>query len=75
LTQIQLAELIGIGQPALVNWEQGRYKPRSITVQARLEHILGAPLHMLLEDESAGPEADAVKESTESLQTEGHNEY
>ena len=71
---MQLADLIGIGQPALVNWEQGRYKPRSTAVQARLEAVLGAPLHVLLTEDSAAPKGDAAKESTESLQTERQDE-
>jgi transcriptional regulator with XRE-family HTH domain len=52
LTQIQLSDLVGIGQPALVNWEHGRYKPRNAAVRKRLEAVLGAPLHVLLESES-----------------------
>ena len=60
LSQIQLSDLVGIGQPALVNWEHARNKPRSAAVRRRLEAVLGAPLHVLLESETATPESAAV---------------
>jgi transcriptional regulator with XRE-family HTH domain len=62
LSQIQLSDLVGIGQPALVNWEHGRYKPRNAAVRKRLEAVLGAPLHVLLESENGdAPEGTAAQ--------------
>jgi transcriptional regulator with XRE-family HTH domain len=65
LTQVQLADLVGIGQPALVNWEYGRNVPRAGAVRARLEAVLGAPVHVLLQ-ESGTAQGDAANDSAVS---------
>jgi transcriptional regulator with XRE-family HTH domain len=58
LTQIQLADLVGIGQPALVNWEYGRNQPVRADVRRKLEAILGAPIHVLMENENGAVPKD-----------------
>ena len=60
ITQVRLAALVGIGQPALVNWEHGRFAPEKLAVRERLETILGAPIDVLLENENGGIPKDAA---------------
>jgi transcriptional regulator with XRE-family HTH domain len=75
LTQIQLSDLIGIGQPALVNWEHGRYKPQKAAVRARLEAVLGAPLHVLLQSEGDDTESAAAVDPKSPKTEERSNGY
>jgi transcriptional regulator with XRE-family HTH domain len=48
LTQPQLADLIGCGQPSVVNYEYGRTFPRDPRVRARLEALFGCPVADLM---------------------------
>lgn len=53
LRQQDLADMLGVQQATVSNWEHGVHVPRGATLRKRLETILGAPIAVLLETESA----------------------
>jgi transcriptional regulator with XRE-family HTH domain len=78
LTQVQVARIAGVTQPAIVNYEQGRNFPADIEVQRALRSLFGVPLPVLFAPEngngdlqeaaaaSGGPIANASPDSTKS---------
>jgi transcriptional regulator with XRE-family HTH domain len=61
LDQTQLAEILGVGQTSISNWERGYTTPRGFPMKRKLEAVLGMPLYVLLQNEnSAATNGDAA---------------
>lgn len=71
ITQVQLAELVGVGQPTIVNYDRGKGWPEKPSVRARLETVLGAPIETLLAPENkSGPNTQGARASESKPPTE-----
>jgi transcriptional regulator with XRE-family HTH domain len=73
LSQTRLADLVGVTQTTIVNYDRGRGWPEKATVRERLEAVLGAPVTVLLEAEK--PNGAVPKDNAAVSESPTRNVY
>ena len=74
LNQAQFANILGVGQPSISHWENGRNKPLGFPIKRKLEAVTGLSLAVLLENDNDAAKGDAAIQSGSSTDNDRYSQ-